>query len=258
MTDSNLTTAKFERPLCCFIAEPLRKLRDWSIVNADEISRDEPKHPHTNIHLAERLQQCGAQVFFSNRTDSRISEIISWLSAWKFDVVLAYSTMGAVLTRILKINPGHRPAVVLIILSFPNPEGPKWRVSLRCAFIDKAVTKADAVICGLKELAEIFVQRGLIDNVKVFYSPTGVDTDFYDPRLVRKYDSVEGLSGKSFILLVGDSSRDDEFIYTALKECPIPLVRVTRDISVINNVRGLMNERRGGWGVGLGSFRRLP
>jgi glycosyltransferase involved in cell wall biosynthesis len=263
---------KFSRPLRCLITQPLRDLNTWSVVDADKANHDEPKHPHTDFHVAQLLRQSGAQVLFSNQVGwkrirdickkvlgSKTPEVVSLLPARNFDVILAYSTMGAAMTELLHALPRRRPAIVLFMLANPNPNGSRRRVALRRFLVERAVSKADAVVCGLNELAEAFVRRKTCGSERMFYAPTGIDTDFYDPARVESSDWVEPstISRRSFVLSVGDSSRDDQSMYHSVRDSPVPVIRVTRDQAVVSRVQPLMNKQRGDLILTGISFRQL-
>jgi glycosyltransferase involved in cell wall biosynthesis len=241
----------------CLIGYRLTNLRDGSSVNSHWAEIDGPRHPHTGPGLAAELSRHGYEVVFSNqvgfprlqemmrrRYDSAVS-LFSLTSARRFSLVIGYALMGAIQTVILTCLPGRRAAVVWVMLANPNPDGPSWRAAIRRRIFRAAQGRADAVVCGLRELTDELVKRGACDAAKVFYSPTGVDTAFFDPALARSTDAVEKLPPGSFLLSVGGASRDEQLLYDGARGSPLPVNRVIGDPVVVARVRTLMDETRG-------------
>jgi len=233
----------------CLFVTPLRGMQRWDVTGRSQGVIAEPRHPHTGIHLALYLEERGHQVRFINETETfaqiaqrgrsrgNFSELLVVVKeTQRFDAIVSYSTTGAVLVNFLSSLPGKRPRLIFVLLTYPNPSG--WRRTLRWFLTKNAVRHADAVIVGLHELVDAFMVSGW----KCFYAPTTVDTRFFDRRLAGLPEDIGllKLQDNPFVLIVGDSSRDDEFLYAGLRDLSAPIVRVTRDPQVVSKVQQLI------------------
>lgn len=232
----------------------LQRLVSLRTLSADAISEQEPMHPHQGLHLANRLAADGFDVVFTNqllwklpvperlRANPQMELLNARAQLGEFDAVLTYAEGG------LKFIAGsawrRRPSLVPVLLTNPRPRFSAAGRVASALMYGAAVRRADAVICCLRGIEDYCRNRRGAAN-GVFYAPTTVDTDFYDPARVNADDAPAGLSNEPFILAVGDSSRDDRLLYDAMSGTDARFVRVTRDPRVTARVTALADRRRG-------------
>lgn len=235
------------------ILQPLVSLR--TLTSGSDSLDAQPIHPHQGVRLAERLHRSGFDVHFMNQLPWRlpIPHRFSRLPRFqllnaraqlgRFDAVLAYAEGG------LKFIAGslwrQRPRMVPVLLTNPRPRVTALGRLLTRATYATTLRRAAAAICCLREVEETCVRmRG--SHERVFYAPTTVDADFYDPALADPKDAPSAVrADRPFVLAVGDSSRDDRLLYEAVDGLGAPLVRVTRDPRVTERVRAMAIAGRG-------------
>lgn len=232
----------------------LQRLVSLRTLSVDALQEEEPMHPHQGVHLAKRLAAQGFDIEFSNqlpwrlplprrlRSNPKIELLNARAQLGQFDAVLTYAEGG------LKFIAGsvwrRRPSLVPVLLTNRRPRSSAAGRAASALMYGTAVRRADAVICCLRDIEEYCrSRRGTADGV--FYAPTTVDIDYYDPARVRTQDAPVEAPVRSFVLAVGDSSRDDTLLYDAMSGIDAPFVRVTRDPRVTARVRALADRSRG-------------
>jgi hypothetical protein len=245
--------------------QPLLSLRTL----ADEENRasdPEPLHPHQGPRLAERLRREGFEVRFLNQlpwrlplprrlqTEPRMQILNARAQLRTFDAVLPYAE-GGLKFMASTISP-RAPRMVPVLLTNRRPRDTAIGRAASAGMYATSIRRAAAVICCLRDI-ERYCQDRSTDKSRVFYAPTSVDAGFYDPALAAPEHAPAGLTGQSFVLAVGDSSRDDTLLYRAIEKLGIPLVRVTRDVRVAARVEPLRNAVRGDLVLNRVSFAQL-
>lgn len=213
---------------------------------------DEPRHPFGYAHIASMLEGAGFDVSFINEVDlaatneshtAMVRAVVRTASA--FDAVICYSTTGTVIASLLSLRL-RRPRVVVYLQSQINPGGAFPKRLLRRLTWRWAVANADAVVSVLWDVTEEIRRRHPRRAHRVFYSPVGADTKFFDPALANVKPQLENLNvaSKQFLLVVGDYTRDDAFIFESLQNRKVPIVRITRDQGVYERVGSLLQLHR--------------
>jgi glycosyltransferase involved in cell wall biosynthesis len=224
----------------CLIAQQLCSSRTATASLHLPLLSTEPRHPFGYLQVATFLESRGLDVRFANQIAPDAGQTLSqWAltgsvlrAARSFDLVICYSTPGTLIASALSLLPFTRPRVVLYLQAKVNPGGAPWSRWLRRRLWRRAVKHADAIVSVLfevtAEIRELCADRGH----RVYYAPVGSDAKFFDPlQAVHRPNSADlrDLESGRFLLVVGDFSRDDAFLYEALADGAVPLVRVTRD-----------------------------
>lgn len=148
------------------------------------------------------------------------------------DVTLSYSMEGALLISLSSFMPNKKARQVLFLQANLNPAQQGFRSRLREKLFLRGTAHADIILSVLFEQVKLLREKYPEKAENIRYCPVGVDTKYYDPIcpvMLPEQSSLAVLVGKPFLLVVGDAKRDDYFIYSALKNRAIPLIRVTRD-----------------------------
>ena len=75
------------------------------------------------------------------------------------------------------------------------------------------------------------------------YFPFLTDYNFFQSVISDSLDLK--INYNNFILIVGDITRDDKFVYDELSDVKMPIIRITRDPTVVKTVEELINKKRG-------------
>lgn len=236
------------------VTQPVADLRHLDPGTAPADCLMEPRHPHGGLRLASRLAADGIDLVFLNQLPWRLPVPARWRASNRFqlanalvqldrfDGVLAYAEGGVkflyaagMLRRRLRAVP--------ILLCHPVPRRDRISQWVQQHLLADVIGRSSAVVAALADVAQTC--RKIPRRGDVFYSPTGVDTAFFDPSLVQPGDAPSGLSPGGFVLAAGDSSRDDALLYDALAGSPVPVVRVTRDLQIVPRIESRMNRARG-------------
>ena len=215
--------------------------------------RESPRHPCGYRDIGIMLQSHGMLVKSLNDYIARSipfgavfnqlwKSFVGIIASRSSDVCLSYSMEGALLISLSSLIPSKKPGQVLFLQANLNPAKEGFRSRLREKLFLRATAHADIILSVLFEQVKLL--RGMYprkaDDIR--YCPVGADTKFYDPTrpvILPANSSLTSLEERPFLLVVGDAKRDDHFIYSALKDRPMPLIRVTRNPSVVVLTRPL-------------------
>ncbi len=236
--------------LRCLIAQPLRSNTTWQPVENPTLLHSEPRHPFGYVHVANMLLARGIDVQFINQVRPRPANVYSnpeliydvLHASSQFDVVIGYSTVGTAIVSALSLLPNRRPGLVLYLQAQLNPGGSLVKRLSRRILFNRAIHGASATVSVLSDLTQQIKRSYPNLRGRVHYSPVGADTAFFDSGFASREPEDRNLTqfqSGHCLLVVGDATRDDQFIYSALYERALPLVRVTRDIEVAKRVERL-------------------
>jgi hypothetical protein len=154
-----------------------------------------------------------------------------------YSTIIVHSTSG--LGRVALLRFFHPNVnIIYYCLSKVNPSGGPLKYSFRKVLQKIDIWSSSTVVFGLNDL---FVSNG--SSRKSIYLPFFSDCEFFEYQL--HISSNQNFKNRAYILIVGDSTRDDAFAYAELHNLDLPIIRVTRDERVIIEVKKLMNVDRG-------------
>lgn len=215
---------------------------------------DEPMHPYMGFKWANILTNSGLKVEYLNKYLTGKHKIINFLIKYftlpkKFSTIVVYSTNGlgnVALLRLLnwKVN------IVFFSLSKLNPDGGTLKSTLRKILFLLDNISSNQIIVGLNELNGYFAT---FKNVNYF--PFYSDVKYFRDKINNAKKDFGFI--KKYILIVGDITRDDFFVYNELADLDIPIVRITRDKNVISNLNDLIKKERGDVILSCISFEQL-
>lgn len=214
-----------------------------SFSDSTNINLNEPTHPYQGFNWTKLLSKKGYKIDYLNTSNilkKNQSFIRKILNISYYDIVVFYSTNGFGKAFLCKLfNPKIK--ISFFLLSFSNPDGVYIKKIFRrfACFFDCLIS--DKIFFGLNELRNSFPIKYLNKN-KIEYYPFNTDLLFFK----RQLDLKTKISlPNEFILIAGDITRDDDYVYQELSNIKIPLVRVSRDSLVISKVKELYNKERG-------------
>jgi len=210
-----------------------------------DITQTEPIHPYIGVLWAKIIKDKNYIVDYLNTTSLKKSLKFSFFFKYIFlprnyTTIIVHSTSGlgkATLIKLLhwKIN------IVYYSLSKINPKGNFIQVILRKLLVFTDILFSNHIIYGLHHLKANIPLKWFKD--KCTYFPFLTDFNFFQSTVNDSFKHK--IDYNDFILIVGDITRDDEFVYKELSLINLPLVRITRDPEVIKNVQKLVNKNRG-------------
>lgn len=157
-----------------------------------------------------------------------------------YSTIIVHSTSGLGKAALIKIF-NRKVNVVYYSLSKINPSGNYIQVLLRKLMLFIDISLSDHIVYGLNHLTNIIPLNWF--NKKRTYFPFLTDYNFFQSVIT---DSIDlKINYNNFILIVGDITRDDKFVYDELSDVKMPIIRITRDPVVINTVDALINKKRG-------------
>lgn len=247
----------------------LRSQIDYSEVKQDVLN--EPRHPYNGKGWAYSIIESRWDVEFINQVEekeSRISRIFfrgqikmlykALIISNRYDAVIAYSTNGQGWLTLLRLFR-KKPALILYYLSRTNPDGNKLKASLRRWLSAKDCKSADKIIYGLADLRDRYPLTALAHKNNSLYVPFCVDNSFFNQLKEKqpvKHSDIPGLPTQ-YILVTGDITRDDEYLYSDLKNGTLPIIRVSRDPIVIARALRHYDPTRGDLVLSKISFEEL-
>jgi len=212
-----------------------------------DVEIDEPIHPYLGRRWSEQLSKKNLNVAYLNTYNYKVrSKIQSFYYNFivlpkKYDTVIVHSTSGigrAFLVKLFnwKIN------VIYFSLSQINPRGLHLMKYFRFLLVYLDYTSSQKIYYGLNCIKDN-------TNLKYFkyksvYFPFYVDIDFFQSKL-NQINTINQIEPKGYILVVGDITRDDEYLYNELSTSKKPIIRISRDKTVIENVHKIYNPTRG-------------
>ncbi len=209
------------------------------------IIQSEPIHPYIGLLWSNLIVENGYSVDYLNTTNHIKSKKNNFFYNYIFlpkyySTIILHSTSGLGKATLIKIF-NWKVNIIFYSLSKINPSGNYLHILLRkiVAFCD--IFFSDHIVYGLSQLIKVAPLKWF--KKKSTYFPFLTDYDFFQSAL----NMSKGLNGiyENFILVVGDITRDDEYVYHELSTITIPVIRVTRDLKVINVVDKLLNIQRG-------------
>ena len=215
---------------------------------------DEPLHPYMGLKWTNVLINSGLKVEYLNKYLNEKYRNINFfikyfLAPKKFSTIVVYSTNGlgnVALIRLFNWNVN----IVFFSLSKINPDGSKLKYILRkiLFFLDSILS--DHIVVGLNELKQYFASYR-----NVTYFPFYSDVNYFRDKINNVENDLR--FGKKYILIVGDITRDDYFVYNELADLDIPIIRITRDKRVVTLLHELINKDRGDLILSGISFEQL-
>jgi hypothetical protein len=214
----------------------------------DELKcKPEPRHFYHGFGFTEKLLESVCTIVYYNALFSRKGPVqristVDWLRELVgCEGILAYSLKGCGQLLACKLL-GLGKKRVLVLYSGPSKTGPLIKVVARKWIYALGVRSASDVICFSQSALD--ETKGLQNGRRVLYSPVTTDVEYFKLN-GRVSKGVFGLKTGKFIAVVGDDTRDEEFVYSALREIKLPIVRITRDPKIAKVVESLMNPGRG-------------
>jgi hypothetical protein len=203
-------------------------------------SQDEPLHPYMGIKWAQILINLGFKVEYLNYYNKSSNKIINFIIKFfqvpkRFSTIVVYSTNGlgnVTLLRLFNWNVN----IVYFSLSKINPDGNIIKLLFRKIFAYTDNLCSNHIVVGLNVLNDHKFKN-------ITYFPFFSDVNYFNEKVnnSRAHFEYKG----EFILIVGDITRDDSFVYSELSELTIPIIRITRDKSLISKLNNIINIRRG-------------
>lgn len=215
-----------------------------SQVNFEETSdkkQIEPIHPYMGILWTKIIESTGNKVDYLNTidytSDIKKNSLLSIISLpKKYSTLIIHSTSGLGKASLIRLF-NWKLNIVFYSLSKINPSGNLLQIYLRKFLSYTDLLSSNHIVYGMSDL---FPNIYKINN-NATYFPFFTDFNYFQSLL---NDSTE-IRNDKFILVVGDITRDDEYVYGELSDVSIPIIRITRDPKVINVVDKLINKSRG-------------
>ena len=215
---------------------------------------DEPMHPYMGLKWTNNLVNLGLNVDYLNNYLISKYKVVNFLHKYiflpkKFSTLVVYSTNGLGIVTLLRLF-NWDVNIVFFSLSKINPDGNLFKVLIRRILFITDNIFSNHIVTGLKEL------NGNISKFKNFtYFPFYTDVNYFNDKIKNAKNNIE--YDKEFILIVGDITRDDFFVYEELSDIAIPIIRITRDKNVITNLSTIINKERGDMILSGISFEQL-
>lgn len=209
------------------------------------ITQTEPIHPYIGFLWSKIIEDSNNIVHYLNTTSYKKNVNFNFFYKYislprNYTTVIVHSTSGLGKASLIKIF-NWRINVVYYSLSKINPRGNYIKLILRNIFYFTDILLSDHIIYGLNNLMRIVPLKWF--SMKSTYFPFLTDYNYFQSainassRLKIEYDD--------YILIVGDITRDDEFVYKELSSFNYPIVRITRDPKVVKIVEKIYNKTRG-------------
>ena len=243
---------QMKRATVC-LATPLRGLANYHKIASLEIQ--EPENSYHGYRHAVRLLEHFDSVVFHNVAMRRVgSDIVLrestmaewWRRAAQAELVIGYSLHGAAIALAVRLSNWHG-SFLLITFSHPSPGVPSLRRTIKFAVNRLGEVSSNwiahfspsyARLVGESALGSTLVRRQVV-------APVTVDVAYFARKRSGGERRLALPAGRKYLLIVGDSTRDDDFMYAALKQIDLPVIRVTRDPMVEKRVAPLMVASRG-------------
>ena len=209
------------------------------------ITQTEPIHPYIGVLWSNIIKKNKVKIDYLNTTNFTNLKKYNFFYKYLFlprnySTIIVHSTSGLGKASLIKIFNWNLN-IVYYSLSKINPNGNIIQILIRKALFFTDILLSNHIIYGLNHL-EYSMPLKLVNKKKTYF-PILTDYNFFQSNLYDTYNLKFELNG--FFLIVGDITRDDEFIYDELSCFQYPIVRITRDPVVIKNVENLINKNRG-------------
>lgn len=209
------------------------------------INQVEPIHPYIGNLWSNIIKENNIIVDYLNTTNFNIFGNLNFFKKYIFlsktySTIIVHSTIGLGKATLLKIL-NRKINVIYYSLSKINPDGSFLQVLLRKILYFSDIIFADHIVYGLNHLKSSMPLKWY--SKKRSYFPFLTDYNFFQSIINNNLD--QNIFNKDFILIVGDITRDDIYVYNELSAIKLPIVRITRDPEVFKTVKKLMNKNRG-------------
>lgn len=209
------------------------------------ITQKEPIHPYIGLLWSKIIKDNDCIVDYLNTTPFIRYKKYNFFYKYIFlprnyTTIIVHSTSGLGKASIIKCF-NWKVNVVYYSLSKINPNGYYIQVWLRKLMFFTDILLSDHIIYGLNKLKTIMPLNFV--NRKSTYFPFLTDYNFFQSAIIDSFDC--NINHNDFILIVGDITRDDRFVYDELSLEKRPIVRITRDLEVVKTVEKLINKNRG-------------
>jgi hypothetical protein len=222
------------------------------------LDHEEPFHPYIGLRWANFLQTGGFDIYYLNNenllliksTNSFIKLYHTYRRIPKsFSTVVVHSTSGLGKAALLRIF-NWRLNIIFFSLSKINPDGGIGKYFVRRFIHYLDLSASNAVVFGLKTLIG---KRSKVEQK--LYLPFYVDINFF--KSIIESSNKNYIINSKYLLIVGDITRDDRYAYSELDDLDIPIIRVSRDVRVIDIAKTYYNPVRGDKIISGVSFAEL-
>ncbi len=209
------------------------------------ITQTEPIHPYIGVLWSNIIKDKNNIVDYLNTTPYK--KFVKFNIFYKYiflplnyTTIIVHSTSGLGKASLIKLF-NWKINIVYYSLSKINPRGNFFQVLIRKSLFFTDILLSDHIIYGLDHLKRNIPLKWF--NSKRTYFPFLTDYNFFQSILNVSFK--QKVDYNDFILIVGDITRDDEFVYNELSLVKLPIVRITRDPEVVKTVEKLINKNRG-------------
>ena len=209
------------------------------------ITQTEPIHPYIGVLWSKIIKDNNYIVDYLNTTN--FNKLLKFPFLFKYfflprnySTVIVHSTSGLGKATLIKLL-NWKVNIIYYSLSKINPKGNIIQVFLRKMLFFTDILFSNHIIYGLHHLKTNIPLKWF--KGKCTYFPFLTDYNFFQSSISESFKLK--IDYNDFILIVGDITRDDEFVYNELLLVDLPIVRITRDPEVIKNVEKLININRG-------------
>lgn len=159
----------------------------------------------------------------------------------EYDVLVAWHGPSVPIGLVKLILRIRSPKLVIVAYRLFNPEGSGLRTALKRGLVRLAMLAVDRIVCVAPGQVDTFASVLRIGTDKITFVPFGVDYNFFQ---INDGSGVEELVlPERFIVCPGDSDRDDDLLFTASRELPAAIVRVTRGTGIyLERLRRMAGE----------------
>lgn len=215
-------------------------------------SHDEPMHPYMGLKWAQTLINHGFIVEHLKYYNKSSFKLINFFNKYfqvpkMFSTIVVYSTNGLGNVTLLRLF-NWKVNIVYFSLSKINPDGNIIKLMFRKIFAYTDYLCSNHIVVGLNGLNDT-------KSNKITYFPFYSDLNYFNHKINNSNTYFEYTG--DFVLIVGDITRDDSFVYRELSELKIPIIRITRDKSLIADLNKIINIRRGDLVLSGISFEQL-
>ncbi len=201
----------------------------------------EPIHPYMGILWTKIIESAGFKVDYLNTSDfangANINSFKSIIFLPKnYSTIIIHSTSGLGKASLIRLF-NWKLNIIFYSLSKINPSGNILQRYLRKLLSITDLLSSNHIVYGMYDL---FPNINNI-NKSATYFPFFTDFNYFQSLLSNSSE----IRNDNFILVVGDVTRDDEYVFRELSDVLQPIIRITRDPKVIEIVEKLINKSRG-------------
>lgn len=212
---------------------------------SDNITKTEPIHPYLGLLWSNLIKDKNIIVDYLNTTPFLKFKKNNFFKNYillpkNYSTIIVHSTIGIGKATLIKLF-NWRINIIYYSLSKINPKGNFIHVLFRKILFCTDVIFSNHVVYGLNDLKNCFPL--ICYKKKKTYFPFLTDYNFFQSSINKIDNNI--LFHNKFILIVGDITRDDFYVYKELSNFNLPVIRITRDQEVIKTVENIMNKNRG-------------